>query len=142
LTGLSVRTSAAVNLVVLRSTDVERARDFYAAMGLLMWREVHGSGPSHYVSVVCGLVFEIYPLAAGQPPTTGTRLGFQVASVDELVSGLVQAGGSVVSGPRDITGGRHAILTDPDGHRVELFTPTGGHEVAPYLRGRDRSGAG
>src|SRR3954463_12715596 len=101
----------ALNLVVVRSTDVERAHHFYAAMGLLMSRESHGSGPGHYVSVVCGLVFEIYPLAAGQPPTTGTRLGFQVDSVDEVVPMLVQAGGSVASGPRDITGGRHAIVT-------------------------------
>jgi hypothetical protein len=67
----------ALNLVVIRSTDVERAKQFYAAMGLPMSRDSLGSVPSHYVSVVCGLVFEIYALAPGQAPTTGTRLGFR-----------------------------------------------------------------
>jgi lactoylglutathione lyase len=120
----------ALNLVVIRSTDIERARQFYLAMGLLMRRDAHDSGPAHYVSVVSGLVFEIYPLAPGQPPTTGTRLGFQFDSVDDVVPALVEAGGAVVVAPRDVAGGRHAVVTDLDGHRVELFTPTVGHKVA------------
>jgi len=132
----------ALNLVVIRSTDIERARQFYLAMGLSMSRDAHDSGPAHYVSVVCGLVFEIYPLAPGQPPTTGTRLGFQVDSVDGVVPALIAAGGGVVVAPRDVAGGRHAVVTDLDGHRVELFTPTGGHEVAGYLPEREAPGAG
>ena len=119
----------ALNLVVIRTKDVESARRFYAAMGLLLHPEVHGSGPQHYVSVVSGLVFEIYPLAAGQPPTTGVRLGFQVDAVDELVPSLIQAGGSLVAGPRDVPGGRQAVVTDLEGHNVELFTPSGGHQT-------------
>jgi catechol 2,3-dioxygenase-like lactoylglutathione lyase family enzyme len=132
----------ALNLVVIRSKDIERAYKFYSAMGLLMWLDSHGSSPSHYVSVVCGLAFEIYPLPAGQPPTTATRLGFQVDSVDELVPMMIQVGGSLVSGPRDISGGRHAVVTDLDGHRVELFTPTRGHQVAAYLEERPLPDAG
>ena len=132
----------ALNLVVIRSTDIERARRFYFAVGLLIRRDSHDSGPPHYVAVVCGLVFEIYPLAPGQPPTSGTRLGFQVEAVDELVPLLIEAGGSMVVGPKDISGGRHAIVADPDGHRVELFTPTGGHKVAPYLPERGLLSAG
>lgn len=111
----------ALNLVVIRSTDIERAQRFYAAMGLPLARESHGAGPSHYVSAVGGLVFEIYPMAAGQPPTTGTRLGFQVDAVDALIPGLVEAGGSVVVAAGDVPGGRRAVVSDPDGHRVELF---------------------
>ena len=113
-----------LNLVVVRSTDIERASHFYATLGLSMHRESHGSGPSHYVSTLPGLVFEIYPLAADQPPTTGTRLGFRVDSVDRLVPLLLQAGGSVVSSPGDVEGGRQAVVSDVDGHRVELFAPT------------------
>lgn len=85
--------------------------------------ESHGEGPKHYVAVVSGLVFEVYPLTGGQESTASTRLGFRVDAVDERVSTLVQAGGSLVSRPRDVTGGRHAVVADPDGHRVELFTP-------------------
>ena len=127
----------ALNLVVIRSADIRRARAFYLEMGLSIRREAHGAGPDHYVAVVCGLVFEIYPLAAGQPPTTGTRLGFQVEAIDELVPALVKAGGAIVTAPRDVAGGRHAVITDPDGHRVELFTPSGGHKVQPYLGQRE-----
>ena len=123
----------ALNLVVIRSNDIERARLFYLAMGLSLGQDSHDSGPPHYGAVVCGLVFEIYPLASGQPPTTGTRLGFQVDALDELIPPLIEAGGSVVARPKDVPGGRLAIVADPDGHKVELFTPTGGHKVSPYL---------
>ena len=126
----------ALNLIVIRATDLERAQRFYSAMGLPFARESHGAGPSHYVSGVGGLVFEIYPLAPGQPPTTATRLGFQVDAVDTLITGLVEAGGTVVGAPQDVPGGRRAVVTDPDGHRAELFTPTGGHEVGTYLTER------
>jgi predicted enzyme related to lactoylglutathione lyase len=60
-------------------------------------------------------------MAAGQPPTTGTRLGFQVDAVDALIPGLVEAGGSVVVAAGDVPGGRRAVVSDPDGHRVELL---------------------
>jgi catechol 2,3-dioxygenase-like lactoylglutathione lyase family enzyme len=116
-------TPPALSLVVIRSIDIERAHRFYSALGLSLRRDAHGAGPDHYVAAVSGLVFEIYPLAAGQPPTTGARLGFQVDAVDQLVPALVEAGGSVVIAPRDTDAGRHAVVTDPDGHRVELSTP-------------------
>ncbi len=96
-----------------------------------MRRDAHDSGPAHYVSVVSGLVFEIYPLdRAGtvaddrHPPRA-----VQVDSVDDVIPALVEAGGAVVAAPRDVAGGRHAVVTDSDGHRVELFTPTGAHKV-------------
>jgi catechol 2,3-dioxygenase-like lactoylglutathione lyase family enzyme len=135
-------------LVVIRSANIERARTFYAEMGLFLRQEAHGAGPLHYVSNVCGLVFEIYPLAHDQAPTTSVRLGFQVDSVDELVPSLVGAGGSLIVGPRDVDGGRHAVVRDPDGHSVEMFAPSGGHTVGRYLGKRlegvvlDRPGKG
>lgn len=125
----------ALNLLVVRAADLERTRAFYAALGLLMHREAHGSGPTHYVSDACGLVFEVYPAAPGQPPTTDVRLGFQVDSVDGLLPMLVDAGGVVVSAPSDVDGGRRAVVADPDGRKVELITPSGGHDVGPYLGG-------
>ena len=124
---MSATPPPALNLTVIRSADLERARGFYAAMGLLMSRDSHGSGPEHYVSVVEGLVFEIYPLAPNQTPTIGTRLGFRVDSVDDLVPLLVRAGGTLTVAPKDIDGARYALVTDPDGHRVELITATDGH---------------
>jgi hypothetical protein len=54
----------ALNLVVIRSTDIERA-----AAGLVMvsmCRDAHDSGPAHYV-LVSGLVFDL-STAPGQLP--------------------------------------------------------------------------
>ena len=114
-----------VNLLVLRSPDIHRAARFYRALGLLFTAERHDTGPEHYSSSVNGCVFELYPLAAGREPTTATRIGFSVDSVDELVP-LVQAvGAEVVSAPHDSEWGRRAVVRDLDGHTVELVTPHG-----------------
>jgi hypothetical protein len=82
-----------LNLVVLRSLDIERAATFYRALGLLFSRHAHGSGPEHYTSEVSGLVFEIYPLTPTASSTTGTRVGFRVDFVDEVVNQLASIGG-------------------------------------------------
>jgi hypothetical protein len=111
-----------LNLVVLRSPDIERAATFYRQMGLLFTRHAHGSGPEHYTSEVSGLVFEIYPLTARTQPTTGTRIGFRVDSVDEIVPALSRLGAEIVAAPADSEWGRRAVVKDLDGHVVELVT--------------------
>jgi lactoylglutathione lyase len=92
----------ALSLVVIRAADIERAASFYTALGLELHRESHGNGPEHYVAEMAGLVFEIYPLAGGKPPTTEVRLGFRVADVDAVVERITGAGveGSLVVSPR------------------------------------------
>src|ERR1700686_3980556 len=92
-------------------------------MGLLFTRHAHGSGPEHYTSMVSGLVFEIYPLTPKSSPTTGTRIGFSVDSVDEIVKILSGIGAEVLTPPTDSEWGRRAVLKDFDGHIVELVTP-------------------
>ncbi|MCB1095691.1 MAG: hypothetical protein KDN22_08970 [Verrucomicrobiae bacterium] len=54
-----------VNLVVIRSQDIDRAAAFYNAMGLLLGKHGHRTGPEHYSTEVGGFVFEIYPLGPG-----------------------------------------------------------------------------
>ena len=112
-----------LNLVVLRSSDIDRAAAFYRQMGLLFTRHSHGSGPEHYSSEVAGLVFEIYPLAPKSQPTVGTRIGFRVDSVDEIVSQLAEIGAEIVTSPTDSEWGRRAVVKDLDGHSDELLTP-------------------
>lgn len=111
-----------LNLVVLRSPDIDRAADFYRQMGLLFTRHSHGTGPQHFSSEVSGIVFEIYPLTATSPPTTGTRIGFRIDSVDEVVPMLVELGAVVLTHPTDSEWGRRAVVKDLDGHVVELLT--------------------
>jgi lactoylglutathione lyase len=112
-----------LNLVVLRSPDIQRASEFYREMGLLFTLHSHGSGPEHYSSMVNGLVFEIYPLGAKSSLTTGTRIGFSIDDVDGVVRLLVEAGAQVVTAPADSEWGRRAVVKDLDGHVVELVTP-------------------
>jgi predicted enzyme related to lactoylglutathione lyase len=65
-------------------------------------------------------VFEIYPLKDDALPTSSTRIGFSVASVDDTYAALIAVGGQSVSSPKDSPWGRRAVVSDPDGHRVEL----------------------
>lgn len=113
-----------LNLVVIRSPDIERAAEFYRTMGIRFVRHSHGSGPEHYSADVDGLVFELYPLLSKSLPTVGTRIGFQVNSVDSLVPMLVEMGAKLVNPPCDAEWGRRAVVKDLDGHLVELLTAT------------------
>lgn len=110
-----------LNLVVIRSPDLERSAAFYSRMGLPFQRHAHGRGPEHYASEVAGLVFEIYPLTAKSTPTTGTRIGFRVRGLDGIVESVREIGGEVVSAPTDSEWGRRAVVKDLDGHVVELL---------------------
>ncbi len=114
------RGSVLCNLIVLRSRDLDRAHSFYRALGLSFVRHSHGSGPVHLASESEGQVFEIYPLAENAAPTSSTRVGFSVPSVDATYASLLTAGGTSVTPPRDSRWGRRAVVVDPDGHRIEL----------------------
>jgi len=118
--------SAQLNLVVLRSSNLEEAAKFYREIGLDFTRHAHGSGPEHYVSEVNGVVFEIYPLSAKSSSTTGTRIGFKVKSVDDAMAKLSKIGAAVVMPPSDSEWGRRAVVKDFDGHTVELVAPKEG----------------
>jgi lactoylglutathione lyase len=111
---------ARLNLVVVRSPDVERARRFYERLGLNFTRHRHGNGPEHYASEGGPVVFEIYPAEDAATATHHIRLGFQVPSVDEIIARLRAEGTEIVSGPKDSPWGRRAVIADPDGHRVEF----------------------
>jgi catechol 2,3-dioxygenase-like lactoylglutathione lyase family enzyme len=122
----------ALNLVVLRSSNMERAVAFYRELGLVFTKHAHGKGPDHYASEVGGFVFELYPLTQAQTPTTSTRVGFRVSSVDELLPKLRSLGTEVVSPPQDSPWGRRAVVKDLDGHSVELVSsPTSEAESTP-----------
>jgi hypothetical protein len=118
--------SITLNLVVLRSADLERAVAFYTRLGLRFSRHRHGSGPEHFAAELPGGVFELYPLPQGGASTLGTRVGFSVPSVDVALAALSDYPGAVVTSARDSEWGRRAVVADPDGHRVELLESSGG----------------
>jgi lactoylglutathione lyase len=115
---------ARINLITIRSSDIERAVRFYETLGMHFRKHAHNGGPEHYCSEDAGMVFEIYPLMTGKQPTVETRLGFSVNSLDSAVSGLTEAGARLVAAPADSPWGRRAVLADFDGHRIELTEQT------------------
>jgi catechol 2,3-dioxygenase-like lactoylglutathione lyase family enzyme len=114
-----------LNLIVLRSSDIDRGAAFYCEMGLLFTKHAHGTGPEHYSSEVNGLVFELYPMTPKSSSTAGMRIGFRVDSVDGVVKLLAKLGAVVLSPPADSEWGRRAVVKDFDGHVIELVTPSG-----------------
>ena len=112
--------STQLNLLVIRSPDIDRAVEFYQLLGLDFHKHSHGSGPEHYACDLSGQVFEIYPLSDKQAPTTWTRIGFSVSDVDSMVAKLSDIDTKIVSLPKDSEWGRRAVVKDFDGHTVEL----------------------
>jgi len=109
----------ALNLVVIRSGDLERSAAFYAALGVRLGPERHGSGPPHLAGAVGAVVLEVFPRGEASD-TIGVRLGFRVPAVAAAVAAAAAAGGAIVSPPRPGRWGLRAVVADPDGRRVEL----------------------
>lgn len=114
--------SSSLNLVVIRVTNLDNARSFYETLGLRFSVEQHGSGPQHLAAELGDVVFEIYPLGKGSA-TTSVRLGFRVSSIANTVAAVEQLGGQILSPPTTSPWGMRAVLSDPDGHKIELSQP-------------------
>ena len=117
--------SIGLNLLVIRSPDIDHAVAVYEALGLSFEKHAHGRGPEHYAAELDGgTVFEIYPQSDDGAATTATRLGFRVPSVDDAVAAAVDAGAALSIPPKDSPWGRRAVVVDLDGHKVELVEAT------------------
>lgn len=108
-----------LNLIVLRSPNIERTAHFYSLLGIRFKPEQHGSGPEHLAARVGPTVLEVYPLG-DEPYSHGVRLGFQVPSLNTVVEAVSQEGGTILSPPHYGLWGYRAVLADPDGRRVEV----------------------
>jgi lactoylglutathione lyase len=113
--------SPTLSLVVLRSSNLERAVAFYSCFGLQFTKHRHGTGPEHFSAELSGCVFELYPESVNGPSTLGSRIGFTVTSVDAAIAALKEFPAAVVSPAKYSEWGRRAVVADPDGHRVELL---------------------
>src|SRR5260370_42127152 len=82
----------ALNLVVIRSADLERAARFYGALGLSFVKEKHGDGPEHYAGEIGPTVFEIYPCTSEARSSAGVRFGFRVPSLEAALAALTAQG--------------------------------------------------
>ena len=111
-----------LKLLVLRTSDLNRLRRFYQALGIEFAEERHGSGPLHFAGRIGDAVLELYPLAAeGASVDSTLRLGFGVTDLLETVLAVEAAGATVVSKPGPTAWGTRAVVRDPDGRSVELY---------------------
>jgi lactoylglutathione lyase len=112
--------SPALNLIVLRVPDLERAAEFYAGFGLSFMKHAHGKGPEHYAAELGSMVFELYPQASEEASTKHVRIGFQVKEAQAVIQRLEEKGGKVVSPLKESPWGLRAVVDDPFGHRIEI----------------------
>jgi catechol 2,3-dioxygenase-like lactoylglutathione lyase family enzyme len=108
-----------LTLFVLRVTDLERSRAFYACLGLELVSEQHGNGPPHYSCRLGDPVMELYP-ASDQQPRSNVRLGLQVTK--EALQRL-HSSSYVREPPRLIRQRDDAdvfVVRDPDENAIEL----------------------
>jgi predicted enzyme related to lactoylglutathione lyase len=114
-----------LNLLVLKTPNVERLVTFYAALGITFAEERHGTGPAHHAGRVGPTLLEVYLLPADAAPDSTTRLGFAVEDVDATVERLRHLGATVRSEPKRTPFGYRAVVADPDGRAVEVVDRRG-----------------
>jgi lactoylglutathione lyase len=115
-----------LNLLVLRSTDIDAARRFYELFGFAFGRHAHGDGPEHYACEDDGGVLEIYPATEGHA-VDAVGLGFECDDLQRVLERLVTAGHA----PQPIQAnpwGRTFVVRDPDGRRVEAKAIASGEQ--------------
>lgn len=106
-----------LNLLVLRTANLEELRTFYTALGARFEKERHGGGPVHYASKLDDdFVLELYPCSDASKVDAELRLGIRVDNIFETLKGIEQ---SVV--PKETRWGLRALVRDPDGRTVELI---------------------
>jgi lactoylglutathione lyase len=113
-----------INLLVLRTAQLEPMLKFYTTLGLKFVEEQHGSGPVHYSTQVDNVVLEIYPGNDGVAPDRknggATLIGLTVVSLDTVLNELSELGVTSLSPPKTSAWGRRAVVLDPDGRAIEL----------------------
>ena len=105
-----------LNLLVIRCNDIEKSKGFYEGLGLEFVEEQHGAGPRHYTCEMNDMVFELYPLKPGEV-IDDSRLGFDVADLEASTTHLE------IEKRYLINSRQMYLVSDPDGRKVELWSP-------------------
>jgi len=78
-----------LNLLVIKTNQMENVRQFYQQLGLQFTHHQHGNGPFHYSAEMNRFVFEIYPLPKALVEVDkSTRLGFAVQKLAAILPQL------------------------------------------------------
>jgi predicted enzyme related to lactoylglutathione lyase len=104
-----------LNLIVLKSPNVEATKKFYESMGIDFTVEQHGDGLRHYAGIINEVLMESYPGGAGNE---GLTMGFCVNDLGALQRTLISAGGKLIAEPT--TDNPYLNIRDSDGRRIIL----------------------
>jgi catechol 2,3-dioxygenase-like lactoylglutathione lyase family enzyme len=115
-----------LNIVILRVSDLEAARAFYAdtlglaveneTPGFLIVQPVDGQGASFGIGVG-------EPSATGISGATGAEIWWRVDDADALHAALVAKGVRITGEPADRPFGRALSFADPAGNVLHAFQP-------------------
>jgi len=108
--------TSTLQLVVLRSQNVDKLKLFYETIGLSFVHEKHGNGPLHYSCTMGELVLELYP-TMHDADTAG--IGFCVSDIEQIIASVQQE--YIYQHPIVIEHQKRAVLRDPDGRAVYLW---------------------
>lgn len=110
-----------LNLIVIRTGELELLKDQYELLDLKFDYHQHGNGPFHYASEVDGFVFEIYPLTRSITKADNSlRLGFQIPNLKAKMNDLKGSNWKIISNPKETEWGLTALIQDLDGRKIEL----------------------
>lgn len=119
----SVGAISEFSMLMALCRDLAVSRDFYKnVMGL----RVANDQVPNWVDFELGegKKLGLHPEGAGRKVTPGTlQLGFLVPNVDKFITDARVMGARILQEPFDAPFGRIAILSDPDGYAVQVFTP-------------------
>ena len=114
-----------IRLLVLRTANPKRLADFYNLFGLIFEYHKHGNSPFHYTASMGQTILEIYPLAKDQlEPDANLRLGFEVFNFSVITQKLKDHDVHFIFEPAITEFGFMAVITDPDGRKIELYDQT------------------
>lgn len=109
-----------LNLVVLRSKDIEGLRSFYSKLLSAEFEEHTDHGPRHYGTQIGETYLEIYTTKQTQGQLDSVGFG-----TDGLEATIERVGREYIHRPAaDTPQGRAATLKDPDGRLVFLVENT------------------
>ena len=111
-----------LRLLVLRTANTEKLADFYRLLGMIFDYHQHGNSPFHYSALIGLCVLEIYPLSKIQiEADKHLRLGFDIDDFEQTIMNLKALQIPFSLEPAQTEFGFMAIVSDPDGRKVELY---------------------
>jgi predicted enzyme related to lactoylglutathione lyase len=121
--GAEVAAMAKFAIAMLVSADLPRSRDFYRdVFGL----EVSIDSPEWVdFDLGGGVSLGLHPPSDYLQLLPGSlSIGFEVPDVDAFIDDAVAKGVQIAMQPSDESFGRLAVVVDPDGYSVQVYTPT------------------